>query len=76
MAPTSTTAPTTTPTTPTTPGRKTLFTGKNIAGAAAMGTIGLGLYGGKKVIDTAASLATPHETDWSMPSPYGLPRAF
>lgn len=74
-----TAAPTPTPTTgptPTTPGRKTLFTGKNIAGAAAMGTIGLGLYGGKKAIDTVASLATPHETDWSMPSPYGLPRAF
>lgn len=70
-----TAAPTPTPT-PTTPGRKTLFTGKNLAGAATMGTIGLGLYGGKKVVDTAASLATPHETDWSMPSPYGLPRAF
>lgn len=57
-------------------GRKTLFTGKNIVGTAAMGTVGLGLYGAKKVIDVGAELASPHETDWNMPSPYGLPRAF
>jgi hypothetical protein len=60
----------------TAPPAKSLFTARNALRAGVVGAGGLALYGGKKLIDTAASVASPHETDWSTPSPYGLPRAF
>lgn len=49
-----------------------LISGKTIAKGALIGTLGLGLYGGKKVIDTGATLASGHRHITPAPTPdYG-----
>ncbi len=50
-------------------GAPPLLTGKTIAKAGAIGALGLGLYAGKKTIDTAADLASGHRHIEPAPSP-------
>ncbi len=53
-----------------------LLSGKNLAKAGLVGTGALGLYAGKKGIDTASALATPDHGQFRVPSVQGQGRVF
>lgn len=53
-----------------------LLSGKNIAKAGILGTMGLGLYAGKKTVDAGTALASGQHGDWYVPPVQGRGRVF